>query len=212
MKKVRSGGISLFIVLLVGTLVLISAPARAHKVTIFAWVEGDTVFTESKFSGGRKVRGAKVAVFDREGTQLLEGTTDGEGEFSFKIPTLTDLRVALNAGMGHRAEWTITESEIREAGGREDVGEAGGQEEAQSADMPRQVSDDLSLSKEEIKELIDESLESKLTPIVKILSEMQTRGPSITEVIGGIGYIVGLMGVALYFLSKRKKNSGKGHD
>ncbi len=203
MKKVRSGGIEVFIVLLIGVLVLISAPALAHKVTIFAWVEGDRVFTESKFSGGRKVTGGKVAVFDRQGTRLLEGKTDEKGEFSFRVPKLTDLKIVLNAGTGHRAEWTITESEISQAGSRE---------EAREAAPPPQASTDLCVRVDEIREIIDESLDRKLTPIVKMLAELQTKGPSMTEVIGGIGYIVGLMGIALYFLSRRKKEGGKDHD
>jgi nickel transport protein len=203
MKKVRSGGTEVFIVLLIGALVLIGAPALAHKVTIFAWVEGDRVFTESKFSGGRKVTGGKVAVFDREGTQLLEGKTDEKGEFSFRVPKLTDLKIVLNAGTGHRAEWTITESEIRQAGY---------QEETREVAPPPQASTDLGVGKDEIREIIDESLDRKLTPIVKMLAELQTKGPSVTEVIGGIGYIVGLMGIALYFLSRRKKEGGNDHD
>ena len=203
MKNLKRSGIALFIVLLVGTLVLISAPALAHKVIIFAWVEGDRVFTESKFSGGRKATGAKVAVFDRAGTQLLEGKTDERGGFSFRIPKLTDLRIVLNAGTGHRGEWTITESEIRQAGY---------QGQTREVATPRQVSGDLGLRKEKVQELIDKSLDRRLTPIVKILAELQTEGPSMTEVIGGIGYIVGLMGVALYFLSRRKKEGGNHHD
>ena len=203
MKKVHGSVIAMLIVVFLGTLVSMDAPALAHKVTIFAWVEGDRVFTESKFSGGRRATRAKVAVFDREGTQLLEGTTDERGAFSFGIPKLTDLRIVLNAGTGHRAEWTITESEIRQAGY---------QEETREVAPPRQASGNLGLGKQEIQELIDESLYRRLTPIVKMLAELQTKGPSMTEVIGGIGYIVGLMGVALYFLSRRKKEGGKDHD
>lgn len=202
MKKVHSSVIALLIAFFLGALVSTSAPALAHKVTIFAWVEGDRVFTESKFSGGRKATRAKVAVFDRAGTQLLEGKTDEKGAFSFRIPKLTDLRIVLNAGTGHRAEWTITESEIRQAGY---------QEETREVATPRQASNDLGLRKDEIRKLIDESLDRRLTPIVKMLAELQTKGPSLTEVIGGIGYIVGLMGIALYFLSRRKKEGGN-HD
>lgn len=203
MENLKRSGIVLFIVPFVGTLVLMSAPALAHKVTIFAWVAGDRVFTESKFSGGRKATGAKVAVFDRAGTQLLEGKTDEEGGFSFGIPKLTDLRIVLNAGTGHRAEWTITESEITQAGYQEGI---------QNAAPPLRESQGLTLQVEEIQKLIDESLDRRLAPIVKMLAGLQTKGPSMTEVIGGIGYIVGLMGVALYFSSKRKKGGGKGHD
>jgi len=203
MKNVHGSVSATLIGIFLGALVSMSAPALAHKVTIFAWVEGDTVFTQSKFSGGRRATRAKVAVFDRAGTQLLEGKTDGKGEFSFKIPTLTDLRIVLDAGAGHRAEWTITESEIRQAGY---------QEEAQEVATPRRKSGGLDLQVEEIQKLIDESLDRRLTPIVNMLAEQQAKGPSMTEVIGGIGYIVGLMGLALYLLSRRKKEGGKDHD
>jgi len=172
-----------------------SLPVLAHKVIIFAWVEGDTVFTESKFSGGKEAINSKVLVFDKEGTQLLEGKTDNKGEFSFKIPKLTDLRIVLNAGMGHKAEWRIPESEIREAGGVSEKKRAG--ESSQPIDV--------GLSKEEIKELIEESLDRKLRPIVRMMTESQPKGPSVTEILGGIGYIFGLMGVAIYFKNRGKR-------
>ena len=91
------------------------APAFAHKVTIFAWVEGNTIYTQSKFSRGKKARGALVTVFDMEGNRLLEGTTDEKGEFSFKIPKKTGLKVVLKASMGHLAEWKIPVEEIAAA-------------------------------------------------------------------------------------------------
>ena len=116
MGKGHNIRIFLTILLLVSLLIIsINRPVLAHKVMIFAWVEGDTVFTESKFSGGKKAMNAQVQVFDKGGEQLLEGKTDNNGEFSFKVPKLTDLRIVLNAAMGHKAEWTMPESEIRES-------------------------------------------------------------------------------------------------
>ena len=170
-------------------------PAFAHKVTIFAWVEGDTIFTESKFSGGKSAINAQVLVFDREGKQLLEGKTNNKGEFSFKIPKLTDLRIVLNAAMGHKAEWTILESEIREPGGVLEKKRAVGSSQSIA----------VGISKEEIKDLIEDSLDRKLRPIVRMMTESQSKGPSITEIVGGIGYIFGLMGVAIYFRNRGKK-------
>jgi len=87
-------------------------PANAHGVSVFAWVEGDTVFVESKFSGGKRVNAGKITVTDPQGTELLTGTTDENGEFSFKVPKKTELKIVLLAGTGHRAEWTITAGEI----------------------------------------------------------------------------------------------------
>ena len=186
-----------FIILFLTAIIITGSnvPALAHKVMIFAWVEGDTVFTESKFSGGKKAINAPVVIFDKDGKKLLEGKTDNKGEFSFKIPKLTDLRIVLNAAMGHKAEWTVPESEIREAGNiveKKKVAEPSG---------PTTVG----LSKEEVKKIVEDSLDKKLRPIVRMITESKNNEPSLTEIIGGIGYIFGLMGVALYFINRRKK-------
>ncbi len=196
MEKGHNIQIYLIILFLASILVISNnLPALAHKVIIFAWVEGDTIFTESKFSGGKEAINSQVIVFDREGKQLLEGKTNNKGEFSFKIPKLTDLRIVLNAGMGHKAEWTILESEIKESSGI-----LGSRRTAESS-QPIAVG----LSKEEIKELIEESLDRKLRPIVRMITESQSKGPSVTEIVGGIGYIFGLMGVAIYFRNRGRK-------
>ncbi len=81
MNRILAGvvGLTIFCLLWPGA-------AAAHRVNIFAWVEGDTVHTESKFSGGKRVNGGEIVVYDLEGKQLLSGKTNAEGEFSFKIP------------------------------------------------------------------------------------------------------------------------------
>jgi len=174
-------------------LVFSDVPALAHKVTIFAWVDGDTVYTQSKFSGGKRVKGALVLVFDSEGNQLLEGKTDEKGEFSFKVPKKTDLKIVLKASMGHMAQWKIPAEEITA------VDEVSGSRAAEASPTT------FSLSRQEVRDLIDKSLDEKLQPIVNMLADSLDRGPRVTEVIGGIGYIFGLVGVALYFTSRKKK-------
>ena len=196
MKKPHNTRFFLIILFLTAIILIGShVPALAHKVMIFAWVEGDTVFTESKFSGGKKVLHAPVVIFDKNGKKLLEGKTDNKGEFSFKIPKLSDLRIVLNAAMGHKAEWTVPESELREAG----------------AIVKKKNADETSglttvgLSKEEVQKIVEDSLDKKLRPIVRMITESKNTKPSLTEIIGGIGYIFGLMGIALYFMSRGKK-------
>ncbi len=193
----KKGHNKLLIILLLASILVISTPlpALAHKAVIFAWAEGDTIFTESKLAGGKRAIDAQVLVFDREGKQLLEGRTNNKGEFSFKIPKLTDLRIVLNAGMGHKGEWTIPESEIQEVAALL---------EKKRTDEPSQPIE-VGLTKEEIKDLIEDSLDRKLRPIVRMMTESQSKGPSVPEIVGGIGYIVGLMGVALYFRNRGRK-------
>jgi nickel transport protein len=186
-----------FIIFLLTTIILISSNVNvlAHKVTIFGWVEGDTVLTESKFSGGKKAINAPVVVFDKDGKKLLEGKTDNKGEFSFKIPKVTDLRIVLNAAMGHKAEWMIPESEIREAGPIV--------ENKSAAEPSGPIS--VGLSKQEVQKIVEDSLDKKLRPIVRMMNESKNTKPSLSEIIGGIGYIFGLMGLALYFKNRSKK-------
>ncbi len=92
----------------------------AHRAIIFAWVEGEKIFTESKFSGGRPVKQGDIIVYDLEGNQLLKGKTDDQGEFSFVIPKKTAMKIVLQAGMGHRGEWVIPLKEIQDVAGTAD--------------------------------------------------------------------------------------------
>ena len=197
MKQPYNTRLSFVILLLTGIILIGShVPALAHKVMIFAWVEGDTVFTESKFSGGKKVIHAPVVIFDKDGKKLLEGKTDNKGEFSFKIPKISDLRIVLNATMGHKAEWTVPESEVRESAAVV---------LNNNAPEPSRSIVEVGLSKEEVRKIVEDSLDKKLRPIVRMITESKNTKPTLTEIFGGIGYIFGLMGVALYCMSRGKK-------
>ena len=173
----------------------------AHRVTIFAWVEGDKIFTESKFSGGKRVKGGEVTVYDLTGKQLLEGKTDDGGEFSFKIPKRTAMKIVLQAGMGHRGEWTIPASEL---GGGPGPDSEAAEPQKTEARMPEVQTAKSSMSLEQIRRVVEQSLDQRLKPVMKILVESRESGPTARDVFGGIGYILGLMGVAAYFNYRRK--------
>jgi nickel transport protein len=191
--------------------------ALAHKVTIFAWVEGDTVFTQSKFSGGRKAQNSTVAVYGPQGNQLLEGKTDENGEFSFKIPQKTDLKVVLKASMGHMAEWVIPVEEINAAADNrsEPTSQSAMQNSTKEPSAALPVVNSVKsapapnlvyIQPQELQRMIDQSLDKKLQPLTHMLAGIVDRGPGITEIFGGIGYIFGLVGVGLYVANRRRKN------
>ena len=58
------------------------------------------------------MNGGEIVVYDLAGKQLLSGKTNADGEFSFKIPGKTGLKIVIQAGMGHQGEWTIPAEEI----------------------------------------------------------------------------------------------------
>lgn len=187
---------------------------QAHRVNVFAWVEGDTIHVESKFPGGRKVQGGEIVVLDKEGNELLKGVTDEQGNFSFKVPQRTDLKIVLKAGMGHQAEWTIPADEIQEA-----MGESEDQITEKSAETTGEVAPEVvqetevkspaqgaaTITAKEIQQIVEASLDRKLDSIKRMLAESRETGATVRDVVGGIGYIFGLLGVAAYFSSRRKR-------
>ena len=214
LKKIW-GGKSLLALFIFAAFYLIFSqePALAHRATIFAWIEGDTIHTQSKLSGGKRVKNGEVIVFDTEGVPILKGKTDDNGMFSFLIPQKTGLKIVLKASMGHQAEWHFLPEEL---GGSESDGNT--KETAKiipttestvsgniETDEISSKHADIELSREDIKKIVDDALERKLTPVLDKLAQAYNKGPGLTEIIGGIGYIIGLVGVLLVVTTRRKK-------
>ena len=94
---------------------LLASPAFAHKVNIFAYAEGGRIYTESYFPDGRPVAGGKVLVFNAAGEELVAAKSDNDGRCDFAIPEVTDLRILIEASMGHRNSYMLKQAEV-EAG------------------------------------------------------------------------------------------------
>jgi len=160
-----------------------------------------TVYTVSKFSGGKKVKEGRIVVYDPEGKKLLDGLTDDQGEFAFKIPQKTALRVDLVAGAGHKGHWLVPLEEIvgtPEPNSNRIVEKA-------STGKPAEKEWITSSDDARLQAAIEKALDKKLKPVMKLLAESKQAGPSLTEILGGIGYIIGLVGIAAYFKSRQKR-------
>ena len=58
---------------------------------------------------------------------------------------------------------------------------------------------------DQIRKIVEETLDSRLKPITTALAKLQQdKGPGLTDMIAGIGYIIGIMGIILYFRAKKK--------
>jgi nickel transport protein len=190
--------------------------ARAHRVTIFAWVDGNTVHTESKFSSGRGVTQGRIEVFDAEGDRLLEGQTDDRGAFSFAVPKRSALKIVLHAGAGHQSHWTIPLADIEAGGAFSDQGGDKGLPDmsasrpaqplpqAASSNHPAKAvnhrSPDASLTESHIQAAVERALERRLNPLINRLNRMEKarEEPRWSDILGGIGYIIGLVGIAAW--------------
>ena len=104
-----------YVFVAVMVLFLSAGAALAHKVNLFAYVDGGKIYTESYFADGKPVKDGKVLVYDSRKQLLLQGVTDQEGLFSFDIPKIDHLTIVIDAGMGHRNSFKLKKAEV-EAG------------------------------------------------------------------------------------------------
>jgi nickel transport protein len=63
------------------------------------------------------------------------------------------------------------------------------------------------MDRQMLEEVVNQALTRQLAPIKETLAAAQVRKPSLPDIIGGIGYILGLFGLWAYFQSKRNKAS-----
>ena len=203
---------------LVGLLLLLflAGPAAAHKVRIFAYGEGGRIIGETEFSGGRKPKNAEVVVINQADGQILTTCrTDENGNFSLPIPPEArqkhlNLKLIVKAGEGHRGEWLLNaEDYLDDSADSEVVPEetlADRQPAGQTAKTaaPANAEKVVTLDPEKIRRIVEQAVDKKIAPLKRILLENQDQGPTIQDIMGGIGYLIGLAGIAAYFKSKKK--------
>ena len=220
-KHIRLSFITFLLLFFAVSFLIPQEYSYAHKVQMFAHVEGSKVFVEGYFADGKKAKNSEVTVFDnKSGERLLGGKTDDMGKFSFNIPKKTDLRISLNASLGHKTEQVLPGSELPDAGGSNmplrgtkehennppiptlEKGGKGGFERGFSG-VKEKVASFSQIEQVELQVMIEKGIEKGISPLLRGFSECKER-VYYSEIIGGIGYIFGIMGIALYF--KARKN------
>ena len=190
----------------------LSSPCFAHKVRIFAWQDGENIVTESKFSRGKSARNAEITVVEtKTGKSLLSGKTDVDGLFTFPLPKINsnELKIIVDTGDGHKNSWIFN----LEDSVPDDKNTTASQPEIRTspqlptpssvAESPEGIHQTITAS--ELTRIIEESLDKKLAPINRTLAANAEKGPSLQDILGGIGYIIGLAGIAAYMQSLKNK-------
>lgn len=196
-------------------------PCSAHKVNVFAYVEGDKVVVEGYFSKSRKAMNCLVEFFDAQGKKLYEGRTNDNGRYVVPLADLGDvhgdIRISLVAGQGHKSSYTLREDEIpaikkgaSTAGRAKPASQPSGRvpkDEKKTPEPNLQSSKKLEQTIEEIVKRQNQQIIKMLGTIQKQLLEQQNQGPSVRDIVGGIGWILGIVGIAAYFLSRNRNRS-----
>jgi len=208
--------------LIAAVLVAAASPAFAHRVKVFAYAEGRSVMGRGYFSGGGKPRNCPITVLLPDGTTLLTCKTNDEGRFTFEATVRADLTLILDAGAGHRAEYVLTADQLpedlpapagaadrpqpstRDAAGDTTKDQPEPTSRAASAAATRPPAG-LTIDEDRLRAIVRAEVQKALRPIREDLKTERDPGP--TEIIGGIGYIVGLVGLAAYLRSRAARST-----
>lgn len=202
--------------LVVALSISLATPAFAHRVNIFAWAEGGKIIAEATFSSGNPARDSKITAVDTaDGTVLAEATTNEQGRVALPITDAmrqrkATLRLELQASEGHRNTWELAPDEYltTEAPTAQSAAPAPTAQPAVATQTPRQAAAApaaaVGIDEAALRRIIDESLEAKLAPLRHSLAASTAAGPRLPEIFGGIGYLVGMAGLALWARSRRR--------
>ncbi len=211
-------------VLLFSGLSFLPFSAHAHKILVFAYGDGPSITGEVTFSSGRKAREVEITVMDEATKKVLATTkTNDKGEFKFPIPKEAvrkkmNLLVVANVGDGHRGEWHMTPQDYMDSADHvattgsdapastELLHEDSAASPAASAPAP-QPSVAPAVTEKQIEQIVERVMDRKLTPVKHLLAQACEPGPSVSDILGGIGYIIGLGGIVAYFKGQKKSAS-----
>ncbi len=189
---------------------LAPCPVQAHRVNIFAFVDGPDIQVECSFSGGKKVRQGRVEILDRQsGALLLSGETNDEGVF--RTPVTGKLRAApgglvlrIKAGEGHQNETGLSPEELGGQGPDAAPSEALPPAAEPASEDGQTVRPGVSATEMEalVGRAVDRALERRLSPLRREIAESAER-IRMRDVAGGIGWLIGLAGLAAFFSRRR---------
>ena len=205
----RATKLGLVSIIIIPILIGICSQAHAHRVNLFAWYDGRMILAEGYFSSGNKAMDSTILVLDSGGKEVFHGMTDKKGEFSFKPPGNGEYRLVLEAGMGHRAEALVSVQGMESGTAAPEAGQAG----PQTAESPELKGDGhaaedahkgtVALTSAELEQILDR----KLNPVKEQLLRLAEQRDRVCfrDVVAGLGYIAGLMGLAMYLTQKKQK-------
>jgi len=194
MRRIRAIAILAGLVLMLGT-----APAFAHKMKVFASAEGATISGYVYFNSGNRAVGVRIDVADRAGTTLYTGTSDADGAFRFEATRRTDHVISAAGEDGHAATYIVPASELPDS-----LPAPPDNRHADTIPTPSAASVVLpeSAHSTEMRAMIEQSVARQIRPLREQIDSYQEK-IWWHDVLGGIGYIVGLGGLA-FGLTRRR--------
>ena len=185
---------------------LVAAPAFAHKLKVFATVIDGRVDGTVYFVGGAAAAGAVVTVETGDGRPVATVATDGDGRFRVTPTLRADLLIVADSGDGHVARVTIPADQLDWGLPASLAAET---VTADAAEGPKADAEtppaDAQVNAQAIEALVETAVARQIIPLREQLNAYEDR-VRWRDVLGGLGYILGLAGLAAWLTTRRSRN------
>ena len=171
-------------------LLLFAAPVQAHKLKVFASAEGAVIVGTAYFSGGGKAMGIGGVVQAPDGTLAGTVRTDQDGAFRFTATSRMDHTITMDAGDGHVASTVVPAAELP-------LSLPAGQASIAAAPAPVAAASPADL------DAVEAAVARQIRPLRQQLDAYEDK-VRLHDVMGGIGTIFGLFGVAAWASARRR--------
>lgn len=168
---------------------VLAAPASAHKLKVFAAAEGDAIVGTAYFAGGGKAMDSAGQLLGPDGAVIARFRTDAEGGFRLPVTLRQDYRVTVDSGDGHVTEARVAATELPEA-----LPQGAAAAPAPATAMPAVA----------VPDQVEAAVARQIIPLRRQIDAMEERA-RFSDIMGGIGTIFGLFGVAAWLAARRKQ-------
>lgn len=192
---------SVLIAFLAAVLVVFaSGDAMAHKMKVFAAVEGDEIVGYAYFSPGGRMQKGQITATTPDNRPLAALALDGEGNFRFPITELSDIVITVSGGDGHQAQ-TLIRAENLPGGSPSPAPSPNRSETAPNTPMITNAAND----GDALARIIERAVERQVRPLREQLDAYQEK-IWMHDILGGLGIIAGIAGLG-WGLSRGRRNS-----
>ncbi|BAE53140.1 hypothetical protein [Paramagnetospirillum magneticum] len=164
-------------------LLLLAAPAQAHKLKVFASVEGGDIVGSAYFVGGDKAVGVPGRILGADGSLVASFATGPDGGFRQRAAARMDHTISVESEDGHAARFILPADQFPPS-----------LPEGKAMAAP---SGDAAA--------LEAAIARQIRPLREQLDAYESR-TRLHDVMGGIGTIFGLFGCWAWLQSRRSRS------
>lgn len=188
---------------------LLTTHAFAHNVVGGVYADGFTIEGEAGFSNGSMANaGTIVKISDESGTPLGEVTTNDEGYFVFTAKKRITHVFEVNMGAGHILKMQLPAEELPDAldssQGNKESNTTSTQVASQPTNKATQVYPVTTLDAL----TLEKAIAKQIKPLRREIQGLKEKS-GFRDIIGGVGYIFGLLGIVALLRERRLKKAKK---